>query len=64
MLLAAGGMVWLTLLGLHSTYPAHVLPPLLVIGAGIGLAMPAAISQASRHADGARRIPAALRWAG
>jgi hypothetical protein len=41
-----------------------VLPPLLVIGAGIGLAMPAAISQASRHADGARRIPAALRWAG
>jgi EmrB/QacA subfamily drug resistance transporter len=47
MLLAAGGMVWLTRLGLHSTYPAHVLPPLLVIGAGIGLSMPAAISQAT-----------------
>jgi EmrB/QacA subfamily drug resistance transporter len=47
MLLAAGGMVWLTRLGLHSAYPAHVLPPLLLIGTGIGLSMPAAMSQAT-----------------
>jgi EmrB/QacA subfamily drug resistance transporter len=47
MLLGAGGMVWLTRLGLHSTYPAHVLPPLLLIGAGIGLSLPAAFSLAT-----------------
>ncbi len=47
MVLAALGMVWLTRLGAHSTYPAHVLPPLLFMGAGLGLAMPAAISQAT-----------------
>jgi EmrB/QacA subfamily drug resistance transporter len=47
MLLAAGGMVWLTRLGLHSTYAAHVLPPLLAVGAGIGLTMPTAMSRAT-----------------
>ncbi|MCW2522309.1 MAG: drug resistance transporter, EmrB/QacA subfamily, partial [Frankiales bacterium] len=47
LLLAAGGMVWLTPLGLHSSYAAHVLPPLLVIGAAVGLAMPAAMSRAT-----------------
>jgi EmrB/QacA subfamily drug resistance transporter len=47
LLVAAAGMVWLTRLGLHSSYPAHVLPSLLVIGAGIGLSMPAAMSQAT-----------------
>ncbi|MFE0326776.1 MFS transporter [Streptomyces sp. NPDC058960] len=47
MLLAAGGMVWLTRLGLHSGYAAHVLPPLLLIGAGLGLSMPAAMSYAT-----------------
>jgi EmrB/QacA subfamily drug resistance transporter len=47
LLLAAVGMAWLTRLGLQSTYAAHVLPPLLVIGAGIGLSMPAAMSQAT-----------------
>jgi hypothetical protein len=47
LLLAAGGMVWLTRLGLGSTFPKHVLPPLLVIGAGLGLAMPTAISRAT-----------------
>jgi hypothetical protein len=47
LLLAAGGMVWLTRLGLNSAYAAHVLPPLLLIGAGIGLSMPAAMSQAT-----------------
>jgi EmrB/QacA subfamily drug resistance transporter len=47
MLVAADGMVWLTGLGLHSTYAAHVLPPLLLVGAGLGLAMPAAMSRAT-----------------
>jgi MFS family permease len=47
MLVGAVGMVWLTGLGLHSSYAADVLPPLLVIGAGIGLAMPAAMSRAT-----------------
>jgi EmrB/QacA subfamily drug resistance transporter len=47
MLLAAGGMVWLTGLGLDSSYAAHVLPPLLLIGLGLGLTMPTAMSRAT-----------------
>jgi EmrB/QacA subfamily drug resistance transporter len=47
LLLAAIGMSWLTRLGLHSTYAAHVLPPLLVLGLGLGLSLPAAISQST-----------------
>jgi hypothetical protein len=47
MLLAAVGMAGLTRLGLHSSYASHVLPPLLLIGTGIGLSMPAAMSQAT-----------------
>lgn len=37
MLLAAAGLVWLTRIGVHSSYPADVLPPLVVAGLGIGL---------------------------
>src|ERR1700742_1276647 len=40
MLLAAAGMAWLTRLGVHSSYGAAIVGPLLVSGAGIGLAMP------------------------
>ncbi|WP_225808143.1 MFS transporter [Streptomyces spinosus] len=47
MLLAAGGMVWLTRLDLHSSYAPHVLPPLLLLGAGLGMSMPAAMSYAT-----------------
>ena len=47
LLLAATGMAWLTRLGLHSTYAAHVLPPLLVLGLGLGLSLPAAMSQST-----------------
>jgi EmrB/QacA subfamily drug resistance transporter len=36
MLLAAAGLVWLTRIGIHSGYAAHVLPPLLIIGTGLG----------------------------
>jgi EmrB/QacA subfamily drug resistance transporter len=45
--LAAAALVWLTALGLHSAYAAHVLPPLLVLGVGLGLVMPSAISLAT-----------------
>jgi EmrB/QacA subfamily drug resistance transporter len=47
LLLAAIGTAGLTRLGLHSSYPADLLPPLLAIGAGTGLAMPTALSQAT-----------------
>ncbi|MDX6330007.1 MAG: hypothetical protein QOI83_2390, partial [Streptomycetaceae bacterium] len=45
--LAAAGLVWLTALGLDSTYAANVLPPLIVIGIGLGAVMPAAMSLAT-----------------
>lgn len=51
MLVAAGGMVWLTRLGLDSGYAAHVLPPLLLLGAGLGTSMPAAMSYATLGVD-------------
>ncbi|MBY8878414.1 MFS transporter [Actinacidiphila acidipaludis] len=47
MAMAVGGMAWLTTLDLHSTYAANVLPPLLVMGFGLGLVMPAAMSVAT-----------------
>jgi EmrB/QacA subfamily drug resistance transporter len=47
MAMAGGGMAWLTTLGLHSAYAADVLPPLLVIGFGLGLVIPAAMSVAT-----------------
>ena len=47
MALAAAGMVWLTALDLHSGYAAHVLPPLLILGFGLGLVMPSAMSLAT-----------------
>ena len=40
MLIAASGMAWLTGIGVHTSYVAAVLGPLLVAGAGIGLSMP------------------------
>jgi EmrB/QacA subfamily drug resistance transporter len=54
MLLASGGMVLLTQVGVDSTYAAHVLPGLLVIGLGLGLAMATAMGTATlgvRHDD-------------
>ncbi len=48
LLLAAAGMAWLTRLGLHSSYVSAVLGPLLVTGAGTGLAL----SRAHRSQEG------------
>jgi EmrB/QacA subfamily drug resistance transporter len=47
LMFAAVGMAWFTRLGLQSTYTAHVLPPLLALGVGLGLAMPTAMSRAT-----------------
>ncbi|WP_328912723.1 MULTISPECIES: MFS transporter [unclassified Streptomyces] len=49
MALAGIGMAWLTTLDLHSTYAANVLPPLLVMGFGLGLVMPSAMSVATER---------------
>jgi EmrB/QacA subfamily drug resistance transporter len=39
MLAAACGLAWLTRIGLHSSYPVDVLPPLLLTAGGIGMIM-------------------------
>ncbi|MPY64626.1 MFS transporter [Streptomyces spongiae] len=45
--IAAAGMVWLTGLDLSSSYAAHILPPLIVAGLGMGLIMAPAMSLAT-----------------
>jgi EmrB/QacA subfamily drug resistance transporter len=47
LLTAAGGMIWLARLDLHSTYATDVLPPLVVAGLGLGLAMAPSMSTAT-----------------
>jgi hypothetical protein len=39
LLVAVGGMAWLTRIGVHSSYVSAVLGPLLVTGAGLGLSV-------------------------
>jgi len=39
MLAAAAGLAWLTRIGVHSSYAADVLPPLLLASTGLGLVM-------------------------
>jgi EmrB/QacA subfamily drug resistance transporter len=51
MALATVGMAWLTTLDLNSTYAGNVLPPLLVMGFGLGLVMPTAMSVATGGVD-------------
>jgi EmrB/QacA subfamily drug resistance transporter len=51
MTLAAIGMVYLTHLNLSSTYAADVLPPLMIIGAGMGSIMPASMQTATLGID-------------
>lgn len=45
--IAAAGTMWLTALGLHSEYTAHVLPSLLTIGSGLGCVMAPAMNMAT-----------------
>jgi EmrB/QacA subfamily drug resistance transporter len=47
MLIAGVGMAWLAQVGVHSTYAANVLAPLLVMGLGIGLTMATAMNTAT-----------------
>ena len=47
MLFGACGMVWFTRLDLHSGYAADVLPPLMVLGLGMGLIFAPAMSLAT-----------------
>jgi EmrB/QacA subfamily drug resistance transporter len=51
MLIAAGGMVVLAQLGVHSTYAAHVLPGLIPLGVGLGLITAPAMNTATLGVD-------------
>jgi EmrB/QacA subfamily drug resistance transporter len=51
MTIAALGMLYLTRLDLNSTYAANVLPPLMILGLGMGTIMPAAIQTATLGVD-------------
>jgi EmrB/QacA subfamily drug resistance transporter len=53
MLLSAGALVWFTRLDVHSSYAVHVLPPLVVIGVGIGMSMPVAMNLATARVSAA-----------
>src|ERR1700683_5633382 len=44
MLAAAAGLAWLTRIGVHSSYAADVLPPLLLTSAGLGFVMSPAMN--------------------
>ncbi|MFF4593135.1 MFS transporter [Amycolatopsis sp. NPDC001319] len=47
MLIAAGGLLWLSAIDVDSTYVGGVLGPLMVLGVGIGLSMAPAMSVAT-----------------
>src|SRR5919109_1357938 len=53
MVLAAAGMALLAQLGIDSTYAAHVLPGLIIIGLGLGLVMAPAMNTATLGVDSA-----------
>jgi DHA2 family methylenomycin A resistance protein-like MFS transporter len=54
LLVAAAGMLMLTRLDAASPYPTVLLPPLVLIGAGLGLLTPAVVAAAMRAVDAAR----------
>jgi EmrB/QacA subfamily drug resistance transporter len=51
MLLAGSGLAWLTNLGLDSTYVANIMPPLMIVGFGMGTIMPASMQTATLGVD-------------
>jgi EmrB/QacA subfamily drug resistance transporter len=51
MLLGAAGMLYLTGLGVHSSYAADVLPALMIMGVGFGMIFAPAISTATLGVD-------------
>jgi EmrB/QacA subfamily drug resistance transporter len=44
LLVAAAGMVWLTGIGVHTSYLTAVLGPMVVVGAGVGMSLPPAFN--------------------
>jgi len=44
MIVAAAGMIWMTRLGLDSSYAADIMPPLITVGLGFGLIIGPAMS--------------------
>ncbi|MGW2282097.1 MFS transporter [Streptomyces sp. NPDC001770] len=57
MLIASGGMFWLTGITLHSTYVADILGPLLLVGFGIGSVMAPSMNTAT---SGVRPVDAGV----
>ena len=60
MLAAAAGLAWLTRIGVHSSYSADVLPPLLLASTGLGFVMSPSMNTGpptSRHPMRARPRP-------
>lgn len=51
MVVAAVGMLYLTQLDLSSSYASAVLPPLLILGAGLGTVVPASMQNATLGVD-------------
>jgi EmrB/QacA subfamily drug resistance transporter len=51
MLIAAGGMIYLTHLGVSSSYAADIMPPLMIVGFGMGTIMPASMQTATLGID-------------
>lgn len=51
MTIAASGMVYLTHLGVTANYAVDLLPPLMILGLGMGSTMPAAIQTATLGVD-------------
>lgn len=51
MLLGSAGMVYLTLLDAQSTYAADIMPPLMILGFGMGLITPASMQAATLGVD-------------
>ncbi|HEV2347369.1 MAG TPA: MFS transporter [Actinocrinis sp.] len=51
MVMAAGAMAWLTGIGVTTSYPAHILGPLLLMGIGLGLVMAPAMNTATLGVD-------------
>jgi EmrB/QacA subfamily drug resistance transporter len=49
LLIAAGGLAWLTQIGVHSDYWIHVAPQLILMSVGLGIAFPAFSSTALIH---------------
>jgi len=47
MLIAGGGLLWLTHIDLHSTYVADILGPLLMVGFGVGAVMAPSMNTAT-----------------